>query len=332
MLEPREYSKRLGLLTHAQLQAALDRFELGELIAAAPAPSGQFGQNVMLTASSGEHVLRGSPHPAWQLQHERCAAELIHTRTSLPAPWPYRIEEAIDLLGWSYAVMPRLPGTCIVDHDAFMALAPADRSGIARTMGEALAALHRPAFDRVARFDPVKGGFAPLEIPHDEWFRVYVRDWLQRCRAVSRAMSDADVAWVESLLADAAAALAVPFVPALVHRDFKENNLVFRNDGAGGWRVTGVFDLQDCFVGDGEYDLVRFFTAHAIERRELAEAYLDAYASVRRLRPGFDERFRLYLATDRLIIWEYGQRTGGWFPPELGFRAWAEPGVSGSWV
>ena len=64
MLEPREYSKRLGILRHEQLQAALDRFALGELIAASPAPSGLFGQNVMLTASTGEYVCaarRGRP-------------------------------------------------------------------------------------------------------------------------------------------------------------------------------------------------------------------------------------------------------------------------------
>lgn len=331
MLEPRAYSKRLGVLTHTQLQAALDRFELGELIAAAPAPSGLFGQNVMLTASTGEHVLRGAPWPAWQLRHERSAADLIHTRTSLPAPWPYRIEEATDLFGWSYAVMPRLPGICLADHDAFAARPAADRVGIARAMGEALAELHRPAFDSIAPFDPVSGSFAPLEIPYDASFRVYLRDLLQECRAASAATSDADVAWVESLLEDAAASLAVPFAPALIHTDFKENNLVLRCDTNGRWHVTGLFDLMGCCIADGERDLARFFSAHAIERRDLAQAYLDAYASARGLRPGFDERFRLYLVADRLILWEYGQRNGIWFPCGLGFREWAEPGVMGSW-
>ena len=77
-LEPREYSKRVGVLTHEQLQAALDRFDLGELRGAEPAPSGLFGQNVMLSASTGEYVLRGAPWPAWQLPMERHVAEMIH--------------------------------------------------------------------------------------------------------------------------------------------------------------------------------------------------------------------------------------------------------------
>ena len=226
MLAPRAYSKRLGVLTHAQLQAALDRFELGELRAAEPAPSGLFGPNVMLTASTGEYVLRGVPWPAWQLRQEQRAAELIHTRTTVPAPWPYRVEEATDLFGWSYAVMPRLAGTCLTDHDALVALPPADRAGIARALGGALAELHRPAFGSIARFDPARGDFAPLEVSHDECFRSHVRGLLRECRAASDATSDADASWEESLAEGAAAALSVPFEAALVHTDFKENNLV----------------------------------------------------------------------------------------------------------
>lgn len=39
-LRSREYSKRLGVLTRAQLQAALSRFDLGELLDAEPAQGG----------------------------------------------------------------------------------------------------------------------------------------------------------------------------------------------------------------------------------------------------------------------------------------------------
>ena len=52
----REYSQRLGVLTAEQLQAALDRFDLGGLIDARPAPGGLFGQNVLLTSTKGAHA------------------------------------------------------------------------------------------------------------------------------------------------------------------------------------------------------------------------------------------------------------------------------------
>ncbi|MBI2759933.1 MAG: hypothetical protein HYX51_00705, partial [Chloroflexi bacterium] len=49
-MNPRQYSERLGVLTPEQLQAALDRFNLGRLLDARPATGGLFGQNVLLTS------------------------------------------------------------------------------------------------------------------------------------------------------------------------------------------------------------------------------------------------------------------------------------------
>ncbi len=57
----REYSKHLGRLRDDQLQAALDRFELGKLVSANPVRLGNFGQNLFLTSTAGEWVLRGNP-------------------------------------------------------------------------------------------------------------------------------------------------------------------------------------------------------------------------------------------------------------------------------
>lgn len=327
-LEPREYSQRVGVLTHDQLQAALDRFGLGELLGAEPAPSGLFGQNVMLTTTAGEYVLRGAPWPAWQLPQERYVAEIIHTRTTVPAPWPYLIDDGGDIFGWPFAIMPRLAGETVANLDELMRLTADERLAMARAMGEGLAALHAAPFDAIAKYDPGTGRFAAADQPYDQWFEAYARDWLAMCRAASAATTDADVAWIESVIADARPALAVPFVPALVHHDYKENNLVFLREPDGRWRVNGIFDLMECYAAEGEYDLARTFTGHVVGRPELAFAFLDAYAAVRGLRPGFVERFRLYLLVDRLIIWEYGQRNGIWFPPDLTFRRYAEPGVA----
>ena len=56
-----EFSKRLGRLTRGQLQAALDRLDLGEIRSAGPASAGLFGMCAFVTATSGEWVLRGNP-------------------------------------------------------------------------------------------------------------------------------------------------------------------------------------------------------------------------------------------------------------------------------
>jgi len=60
-----ELSKRLGQLSRDQLQAALDKHNLGEFINVQPITAGLFGQNAFLTSKSGEWVLRGAPHWPW---------------------------------------------------------------------------------------------------------------------------------------------------------------------------------------------------------------------------------------------------------------------------
>lgn len=322
MLESRQYSKRLGVITPEQLQAALDRFDLGELRDAAPAPGGLFGQIILLTTSTGDYAFRGHPHPG-QLRRERYVAELIHERTRAPIPWPYLVDERTDIFAWQYALMPRMPGEQLADGDVRKSLTPGDRTGIVRAMAECLALLQEASFEHHGAFSDETGCFEPADKAFPEWFADWSRWWLDRCREASEATTDADVEWVEQVIGEAHDALAQPFAPTFVHTDYKEGNCVaVREDG--GWRVTGVFDHAETYLGDGEYDLARSYCDY---RRTpgLAEAFLDAYFALRPPRPGLVSRLRHYVLHDRLIIWEYGQRNGVWFRPGQSLRSWAEP-------
>ena len=323
MLEPREYSKRLGVLTHEQLQAALDRFELGLLLDAEPAPGGLFAQNVMLETTQGGYVLRGNPHEG-QLHRERYVAGIIHARTHVPVPWPYRVEDDPSLFGWPYAIMPRLPGAQLADPEIRRQLTPEDRTGIVVALAECLALLHDAPFDAVASYDATVQGFRPAPRAYADWFGAWTRWWLDRCRAASAATTDEDVAWVEAIIAGARAPLAEAFTPCLVHTDYKENNTVAQKlDGR--WRISGLFDLAETYAGDGEYDLGRAYCEYVLHRPELAQAYLRTYLALRPPRPGFEARFRHYVLHDRLIIWEYAQRNRVWFTADQALRPWAEP-------
>src|SRR5690349_1043862 len=110
MLATREYSRRLGVITPQQLEAACRRLSLGTLRNAEPAPGGLFGQNVFLETSAGDFVFRGYQHGDWQLAKERFFCYLVHEAGTAPVPWPYEIEEDPSIFGWPYAVLPRLPG------------------------------------------------------------------------------------------------------------------------------------------------------------------------------------------------------------------------------
>lgn len=116
----------------------------------------------------------------------------------------------------------------------------------------------------------------------------------------------------------------MPFSPVIVHTDYKENNTSAERTGDS-WRFTGVFDLGECYIGDGEYDLARTACSYVHFGADVLRAFFEAQAAGNPRRDGFRERMRLYILLDRLIIWEYGQRNGIWFPEGLTLRKWAEP-------
>ena len=61
-------------------------------------------------APQGDYVLRGRPHFAWQFPTERFYARFLREQANVPAPWPYQIDPDTDIFGWSYVLMPRMPG------------------------------------------------------------------------------------------------------------------------------------------------------------------------------------------------------------------------------
>lgn len=324
---PHTYSERLGQLSDDQLQAALDRFGLGELRHAEPVPIGLFGQNVFLSSSKGDYVLRGSPSSTEQFPKEQFFFDLIHERTEVPVPWPYTIDSTTDIFGWQYAIMPKLPGLQIGDHELRERMSTNDRRALARAMGESLADLHGLSWPQCGEFELAIHTIRPIETSYGRWFSSRIQHWLDRCKAASKATTEADVAWAKKLLVQASDALNVSFQPTFVHRDYKENNAVAQRT-ANGWQVTGVLDVGGGYFGDGEQDFARSVATYAREDVALARRFLESYQTNRPLRPGFKERFPVYMLADRLIIWEYGQRNSIWFEEGLSFQEWAGHFVS----
>ena len=322
-LEPREYSKRLGTLSHAQLQSALARFDLGELFAAEPAPGGLFGQNVFLTSSRGEFVLRGCPHGEDQLPKERFFARLLHERACVPVPWPYRLEPSPEIFGWGFAIVPRLPGLCVGLPEVRKSLAPGELANVAGALGAGLAELHAAVWPYLGEYDLASDDIARIELDYEEWVIARLRARLAECRRASSATTEDDVAWVESIVARSRVALRGEFAPTFVHVDYTEGNALVERTGSG-WRVSGVLDLMTGYFGDPEADLVRLLAHYARVDRVAAHRFLDAYQSRRPLRPGSADRLAFYALADSITLWEYGQRNRVWFGDGMCLRDFAQ--------
>lgn len=76
--------------------------------------------------------------------------------------------------------------------------------------------------------------------------------------------------------------------------------------------------------GNSEVNLSRLAATYIDNDPQLAQEFISAYVSQRPPRPGFTERFPLYMLLDRLIIWSFCQRNGviPW-NEQWTFREWA---------
>jgi aminoglycoside phosphotransferase (APT) family kinase protein len=318
MLVPQRYSERLGLLEPDQLQQAADRFELGEVRDAYAPAGGLFGQNVVLETSGGRFVLRGNPHGHVQLTKERRVARLIDERSSLPAPWPYQVCDEAEPFGWTYAVMPCLPGTS--GTELWPALDAGGRIAVAAATGEALVRLHEATSEFFGPYDGQLDDFIEME-DFGDWFLHRLEHWRGACRAINALSTEAEL-YIDELLDDCADALDEPFTPVLVHHDFKFQNLNFE-PADGGYASSGVFDLSEAYLADGEEDLVRML--YMVETDDERQAFMDAYTGRRPLRDGASDRLALYALNDWLVIWEYGRRVGTFFDDDASFVSTTRP-------
>jgi aminoglycoside phosphotransferase (APT) family kinase protein len=329
-VEAEVYSARLGAIAPQQFQAALDRFRLGRFVEAQRIESGLFGQNVFVTSTAGRWVLRGDPHYDWQFPTEEFFARLLHERTRAPVPWPYLLDPTTDIFGWEYILMPRMPGISVTHGSVRSALSVEDNLALARALGHTLADIHALEWPYPGMFDLATGDIAPLVQSWADLVEAEVHERVEGARAHSDWTTDEDIDWVAGVLAQSRCSVEEPFTPRVVLPDYKHDNTTAERDGDR-WRISGVFDLMEASMGDGEASLCRQVGTYIDEQPALApvlaRAFVQTYLARRSPRPGFNERLRLYMLADRLIIWEYGQRHPelGWWKTRLSLRQYVEP-------
>jgi hygromycin-B 7''-O-kinase len=328
------YSERLGAITDAQFAAAVERLGLGAFVSAAPIARGLFGQNVFLTTTAGEFVFRGVPHwvkrldeaahrPDDRLQFtaEGFFVSQLHERTRAPVPWPYLHDQACDIFGWPYAIMPRMPGLCVNDREIVKALAPDDRRGVAEAVGATLAEMHTLTWPFAGGFDvdtieltPDPGGGVARVIAEARS--------LVDAAAARGAMTPADIAWIEAAAAGARAAKAPP--STFVHGDYKLDNVTLVHQG-GAWRVGGVFDFHTARFGDGAFDLIRLACSYLDFEPALARVFLDAYRTAAGHDADLAPLAPLYVLKERAAFWQFPADNRPRWSQGKTFRNWVEP-------
>ncbi len=148
----------------------------------------------------------------------------------------------------------------------------------------------------------------PTTISYSERVKACLRHYLTNAQKHNPAETTAeDIAWVEEYIIAAGDELNDEFEPCIVMEDYKEGNLVVTQD-EGKWQVSGLFDLMEAYFGDGEADLSRPIAEYFNEDPQLSRAFFFGYCSQKALRPGFAQRFPVYMLLDRALLWEFFQR------------------------
>jgi hygromycin-B 7''-O-kinase len=157
----------------------LDRFDLGQLISSAKTAQGVMGQTMFVTSSAGEYVLKGNPLYQGQLIEEKFFVENLKKRTKVPVPYPYLVDESEDIFGWSYSLMPRLPGRHMNSSEIQDKLNMEDRIKIVEFLAKTLVELHCWSIDEYGEFDSKNQTVRPFEGSYKTWLYNRIRFWLE---------------------------------------------------------------------------------------------------------------------------------------------------------
>ncbi|EKE13767.1 MAG: phosphotransferase protein [uncultured bacterium] len=319
-----QYSERLGSINNAQFQKALDKFNLGLLTKTEKILFGNFGQNIFLTTTKGNFVLRGKPHYSWQFKNEKLMVDLLHEKTNTKVPHPYLIDENTDIFGWSYVIMPRLGGRQLIDKNEQKNLTLKDWKEIASAYAINLIEMHKLTYKYSGKYTDNYIGIKPFSPSFSSWIIQSINILLDKSSSYNKKTTEQDKKWITELLNHRKEALEEPFKPTFTMQDYQiTNTLVDKVDGQ--WIVTGVFDFMESYFGDCEVDLSRMFLKLHENDKELAYIFLNTYLRRKKIRRGFSDRFAIYIVLDRLLVWEWAQRTGKlWWDPDMSLSDWCK--------
>ncbi|HDR9055418.1 TPA: phosphotransferase [Burkholderia vietnamiensis] len=207
---------------------------------------GQSNPTYLLHAKSGRYVLRRQP-PGELLKSAHAVDREFRvlsalSGTAVPVAHPYHLCEDRDVIGSMFYVMSFEDGRIFWDP-ALPELPKADRATCYDALIRTMAALHDVDVDAVGLADYGRPG---------NYFERQIGVWTKQYRAAQTERLDAMetlIDWLPQACPDDAGR------PALVHGDFRIDNVMFARDD---YRVQAVLDWELSTLGNPLADLAYF--------------------------------------------------------------------------
>jgi aminoglycoside phosphotransferase (APT) family kinase protein len=211
---------------------------------------GQSNPTYRLRAASGDYVLRKKPPgpllPSAHAVDREFRVMQALAKTAVPVPKVYALCEDDSVTGSAFYVMEHLDGRILWDQ-RLPGIPPDERGAMFASMNQVIADLH--SVDHAAL------GLEDFGRPGNYMGRQIAR-WSRQYRASETAKQPAMDALIDWLPAH----LPPEGAPAIVHGDYRMDNLVFHKTEP---RVIGVLDWELSTIGDPLAD----FAYHAMSWR-----------------------------------------------------------------
>jgi aminoglycoside phosphotransferase (APT) family kinase protein len=200
-------------------------------------PGGQSNPTYRLSAASGDYVLRKKPPgpllPSAHAVDREFRVMRALAETAVPVPQVFALCEEEAVTGSAFYVMEHLDGRIFWDQ-RLPGIAPVERGAMFASMNQVIADLHSVDYAALGLDDFGRpGNYMARQIAR--WSRQY-----RASETVAQPAMDALIDWLPAHLPPEGA-------PAIVHGDYRMDNLVFHKTEP---RVIGVLDWELSTIGD----------------------------------------------------------------------------------
>ena len=218
---------------------------------------GQSNPTYRLTAASGNYVLRKKPPgkllPSAHAVDREFRVMRALADTAVPVPRVHALCEDDTIIGSAFYVMEYLDGRIFWDQRLPEVASPAERGAMFQSMNAVIAALHGVDYQAAGLGDfGRRGNYMGRQIAR--WSRQY------------RASETETIAAMDQLIDWLPEHLPAESTPAIVHGDYRMDNLVFHPSEP---RIIGVLDWELSTIGDPLAD----FAYHALTWRVTPELF-----------------------------------------------------------
>ncbi|MCM3764474.1 phosphotransferase family protein [Neobacillus niacini] len=175
--------------------------------------------------------------------------------TSVETP---KIISVGNIEGWNYLIMTELKGTLLID--LWDDLTTDEKQAFSVALGKVISEFHRVP----------PGDFSKINVNWQEFIR-------GQFRGVKEKQADLPPVLLESLETYVDESY-IDYTPdlKLLTGEYTPFNLLFNKED-GKWTLTGVIDFADCFLGDGDYDLLGPILFMFNGDSELISSFLKSY-------------------------------------------------------